>query len=71
MNQLDFMIKKREMELKIESMRLKELKRNQRKLKVLERKLYPVAPVEILVSWFGSFMDWITNLVKKDNKFEE
>ena len=70
MNQLDYMIKKRKMELKIELAKLRELKRNQRKVKAIEQKVYHVRPMEIFVSLVGSFMDFIIDLVKRDESKE-
>ena len=64
MNRLDMFIKKRKTELKLELKKLKELKKNQRKIEVLRQKVYKVPPLEIFVSWVSSFMDWITDLIK-------
>ena len=64
MDRLDIFIKKRKTELKLELKKLKELKKNQRKIEVLRQKVYKVPPMEVFVSWVGSFMDWITDLIK-------
>lgn len=70
MNRLDFVIKKREMELKLQLAEIKKLKRNQRMIRAIDQKIYHVKPMEIFVAWVGSFMDWVTDLVKK-NDIEE
>jgi len=70
MNNLDFMIEKRKAELILELKKLKELKKNERKLKAIEQQVYQITPMAIFISWVGSFTDWITILVKQ-NKSEE